>query len=391
MSIFSRFLNRSPTKQTLRMIEMNGDSFYMWNGDAYQSDFVVACLRPYVNAIGKLTPKHIQKSIKDGVKLQEWPFIRKLLDNPNPYTTGQELQECIASSLKLNNNAFVRVIRDINGTPCELTYVPAILAETKYYGSELYIRFNLSNGRMEEYRYDDLIHIKNMSKNGEIFGQSNATALNNLLNVISMTDQSIVKAIKNGGVIRWLLKFLTTMRQEDIKQKTNDFAEQFMNVKNATGVAGIDNKMDAQQISPNDYVPVPASIEKVIQRLYSFFGTNEKIVQSKYNEDEWNAYYESEIEPVVMKLSNAYTNRLFSDGQQKFNNKIVFESASLQYASMSTKLNLSQMVDRGAMTPNEWREVLNLVPIEGGDKPLRRLDTTVVGKGKEDNNEGPKD
>lgn len=45
---------------------------------------------------------------------------------------------------------------------------------------------------------------------------------------------------------------------------------------------------------------------------------------------------------------------------------------------MSTKLGLVQMVDRGAMTPNEWRTVLNLIPIEGGDKPIRRLDTALV-------------
>lgn len=36
------------------------------------------------------------------------------------------------------------------------------------------------------------------------------------------------------------------------------------------------------------------------------------------------------------------------------------------------------MVDRGAMTPNEWRETMNLAPIEGGDQPIRRLDTQVV-------------
>lgn len=36
------------------------------------------------------------------------------------------------------------------------------------------------------------------------------------------------------------------------------------------------------------------------------------------------------------------------------------------------------MVDRGAMTPNEWRATLNMAPIEGGDEPIRRLDTQVV-------------
>lgn len=36
------------------------------------------------------------------------------------------------------------------------------------------------------------------------------------------------------------------------------------------------------------------------------------------------------------------------------------------------------MVDRGALTPNEWRATLNLSPVPDGDKPLRRLDTQTV-------------
>ena len=39
------------------------------------------------------------------------------------------------------------------------------------------------------------------------------------------------------------------------------------------------------------------------------------------------------------------------------------------------------MVDRGAMTPNEWRSILSLGPIEGGSKPIRRLDTALVKEG----------
>ena len=45
---------------------------------------------------------------------------------------------------------------------------------------------------------------------------------------------------------------------------------------------------------------------------------------------------------------------------------------------MATKLNLMQMVDRGALTPNGWRQVLNLPPVDGGDNIIRRLDTAVV-------------
>ena len=56
----------------------------------------------------------------------------------------------------------------------------------------------------------------------------------------------------------------------------------------------------------------------------------------------------------------------------------MFEASNLQCASLRSKLELLAMVDRGAMTPNEWRETLNMAPIEGGDKPIRRLDTQVV-------------
>ncbi|MCM1264321.1 MAG: phage portal protein, partial [Butyrivibrio sp.] len=110
-----------------------------------------------------------------------------------------------------------------------------------------------------------------------------------------------------------------------------------------------------------------------------FFNTNEAIVQSKWTEDEWNAYYEAEIEPVAIQLGQAYSVRLFTRRERSCGNQVVFEASNLQCASLSSKLALLAMVDRGAMTPNEWRATLNMAPIPGGDKPIRRLDTEVVG------------
>lgn len=103
-----------------------------------------------------------------------------------------------------------------------------------------------------------------------------------------------------------------------------------------------------------------------------------KIIHSNYTEDEWNSYYESKIEPIAIDLANEFTRKLFTRRERGCGNRIVFEAANLACASISTKLNLVQMVDRGALTPNEWRATLNLAPLSGGDKPIRRLDTAVV-------------
>lgn len=81
------------------------------------------------------------------------------------------------------------------------------------------------------------------------------------------------------------------------------------------------------------------------------------------------------------------TRKVFSKREIAFENIITYESGRIQYASTKTKLDMVAMVDRGAMTPNEWRALLNMAPIEGGDKPIRRLDTEVVNTNNEESEE----
>ena len=189
----------------------------------------------------------------------------------------------------------------------------------------------------------------------------------------------MVKAIKNSGVIRWLLQFQQSLRPEDIEKNVKQFADTYLSIESDTfGVAGVDAKAEAKQIEPKDFVPNAAQTDKATERIYSFFNTNKKIVQSSYNEDEWISYYEARIEPDAMQMSAEYTRKLFTRRERGFGNKIIFEASSLQYASMKTKLDLVQFVDRGMMTPNEVRAIMNLAPIEGGDTPIRRLDTAPV-------------
>lgn len=390
IGLFDRLRNKEPTQQTrFQLVTERGNGFYAWNGKIYQSDIVRAAMRPKVKAIGKLVAKHIRQTVlKDGsrkLEVNPEPYIRFLLEEPNPYMTGQKLQEKMASQLILNNNAFALIIRDEFGYPTEIYPIPAVSAEAIYNKQYvLYIKFLFQNGKSYTFPYADIIHLRQDFNNNDIFGDPIAPALAPLMEIVTTTDQGIVKAIKNSSIIRWLLKFTASMRPEDLKKQAADFAANFLSVENSgTGVAATDAKADAQQIKPEDYVPNAAQMDRTTQRIYSLFNTNQKIVQSDYDENIWNAYFEAEIEPQVIELSNEYTRKLFTRRERGFGNRIIFEAANLATASMQTKLNLAQMVDRGALTPNEWREVFNLAPVDGGDEPIRRLDTAVVKGGDE--------
>ena len=371
--------NEKADKNVMQMVTSWGEYFYSWNGRLYDSDIVRSCIRPKVKAVGKLVGKHI-RSDSGVLKVNPDANIRFLLSEPNPYMTGQQFQEKVATQLCLNNNAFILIVRDINDKPIQLYPIPCIQCETKYINDELYLKFQYRNGKSGTFPYSQIIHLRQDFNEHDIFGESPALALASMMEVIGTIDQGIIKAIKNSGIVRWLLTFTSSLRPEDIKKNVKDFVDNYLSVESDTfGAAGVDSKATATRIEPKDYVPNALQTKETINRIYSFFNTNEKIIQSKWTEDEWNAYYEAEVEPVAIQMGDTYSVKIFTRRERGCGNRIVFEASNLQCASLSSKLALQAVVDRGAMTPNEWRATLNMAPIEGGDNPIRRLDTEVVG------------
>jgi len=393
--IIDKITNSDVTVSTYKMIVDEGSGFYNWDGNLYQSDIVRSAIRPKAQAIGKTIGKHIRRD-KEGLKVNPEPYIRFLLEEPNPYMTGQMLQEKLATQLELNNNAFAYIDRDDNNYPTEIypissNFVKAI--ENKQ--GQLFLEFTMKNGRTVTFKYTDIIHLRKDFNDSDIFGDSPAKSLASLMEIVNTSDQGIVKAIKNSNIIKWLLKFNQTLRPEDLKKATKQFIDDYMNIESDTvGAAATDAKADAQQVEPKDYVPNFKQTEGTVNRIYSFFNTNIEIIQGSYDEDEWISYYEASIEPVVLQLSGEYTRKIFSKRERGFGNSIIFESSNLTFASMETKLKLVAFVDRGILNPNEVREILNLVPIEGGDVYIRRLDTVpieeVEEKTKTDNKDKPR-
>lgn len=381
MGLFNRSKSKMINVTKYKLITDMGEGFYSWNGNLYKSDIVRAAIRPKVRAMGKLVGKHIRETIKaDGtkdIKINPEVYMKFLLEEPNPYMTGQILQEKLAVQLELNNNAFAYIRRDENGIPMEIYPINAAACEAKLNDQgELFIKFTTVNGKIYTFRYSDIIHLRKDFNKNEIFGDAPGEALTSLMEIVNTSDQGMVKAVKNSGVVRWLMKVNQAIRPEDLKKQAKEFVDSYLSVESETmGVAATDAKADVIQIEPKDYVPNAAQTDRTVKRIYSFFNTNEKIVQGTYTEEEWIAYYEESVEPDAIQLSNEYTRKLFSRRERGFGNRIYFEASNLSYASTSTKLAFVAMVDRGAMTPNEWRSLFNWAPVEGGDEPIRRLDT----------------
>ena len=385
MGLISRFRSAFSNKRIagVELMQQIGNNYLSWNGTIYNSDIVRSCIRPKVKATGKLVAKHLRETIdQEGhtdLKVNPSNAIKLLLEEPNPLMTGQMLQEKLATQLCLNSNAFALIIRDDMGNAVEIYPVVARTAEAVYSESgRLSLRFTMNNNKIYTFPYEDIIHLRQDFNENDIFGTPITPVLTPLLEVVTTTDQGVINAIKNSSIIRWLLKFSNSMRKEDLKSQAKDFADNFLATSEGMGVAAVDAKADATQINPTDYVPNAAQMDRTTKRIFDLFNTNEAIVSSDYTENQYNSYFDAEVEPVLIQLGGEYTRKLFTRRERVFGNKIVFEASSWDSASISTKLNLQAMVDRGALTPNEWRATFNLAPVPGGDDPIRRLDTAAV-------------
>lgn len=381
MGLFSRIFRRARARtQTVQFMTTEaGSQIFGWNGQILESDQVASAIEPFFSAVGKLRPRHVRRNSDGSIESDPVPHIRRLLAWPNPTMSAQELQERLAISLILNRNAFAVIDRDPMGSVSSIWPVsPAGVSPVTLETGRLGLCFTLVDGARYSFDYADVIHIRSFLAGDGLFGEPLAPALAPLMEVVATTDQGIVAAIKNSALVRWLLKFSNALRPEDLKRQARDFADNYLSTSEGLGVAAIDAKAEAIQIKPTDYVPNAATMDRTTERIHRLFNTNESIVTSSFTAEEWQSYFDSQIEPVAMKLSAAWTRRLFSNRELGFGNEIVFESNAWDAASMQTKLELAQMVDRGAMTPNEWRQAFNLGPIEGGDEPIRRLDTAPV-------------
>ena len=376
--IFGRQPKRERVQTQLKMLNGYAPVFTSFSGDAYDSDVVRAAVDAIARNAAKLKPKHIRRV--NGQIQEVGSDIERLLSvRPNPYMDAYTFLYKVTTQLFLQNNAYVFI--DVDPiTKRIIGFYPVNASTTEFleYEGDIYAKFHFMGGQQVVLPYEDLIHLRRFFYKNDLYGEPSDKALLPTLQLIHTTDEGISNAIKSSAFLRGILKFLGVIKPEDMKRQRDMFVEDYLNITNNGGVAAIDAKADYIPLNNEPKMVDDKQMEAIKRKVYDYFGVNEKIIQSSYTEDEWNAFYESTIEPLAIQMSLEFTSKIFTNAEKSRGNEIIFESNRLQYASMTTKLNLLQMVDRGAMTPNEWRAAMNLAPIEGGDEPIRRLDTRPV-------------
>jgi len=336
--------------------------FTSYSGGLYEMDLTRAAIHTYAKHCAKLKPEIQGNSYKN--------LARTLQFKPNPYMDTYKFLYRIATSLKVDNTAFIVPLYGEDGMTITGVYpLQPKMCEVLDFGGEPWLRYTFANGAKAAIEMSKVGIMVNHQYGDDIFG-ADSRAIQPTMALLDIQNQGMQEAIKQSAIIRFAAQLGQNLRPEDIERERNQFSTQNLSADNTTGVMMFDAKYkEVKQIESKPFT-IDGDQTKLIQNnVFNYLGVSENVIQNKYTEDEFNAFYEGEIEPFALQLSLVLTNMLFTTKELAFGNAVMFSANRLQYASNTTKLNVStQLFDRGLITMNQVMDIWNMSHVEGGDE-----------------------
>lgn len=362
------------SKTRLEMLNSYNAQFTTLNNNTYDSKVARQCIDRIATHCAKLIPKHIQDTITNNIKGD----INFLLQNePNPIMSRFDFIYKTISMLYTDSNAFVYIAKDKEGFITGFYPILAmdydLLQDTI---GNIYLQFQFVNGKKYTLPYLELIHLRLFYNKHDIFG-SNNKILKTDLETAHTASEGIKNAIRTTNNLKGILKYTNAMlKEKDIKTNKENFVNDFLNLENESGIAALDGKAEFQEVNLKPITLDKEQLAQVNYNIFDYYGISEKIVRNDFTEEEWNAFFEGVIEARAMQMSDAFTNKIFSYKARKEGHKIVFTANRLQYASLSSKTKLLQIIAPfGMIKTDEGREIIDLPPLGGeeGEKILQSL------------------
>lgn len=394
-SLFNNFFGENKPKSIegstqLKMINSLVPYFTNFDGDIYNSDIVRSCIHAIASNTAKLKPKHKV----GGLSADKKSDIERLLSvRPNKFMSCYDFIYKIVSLLYTSNNVFI-YIRYVDNKLEGLYPINYSSVELIEYQNDIYAKFNFMTGQQVTIPLTELIHLRRHFNRNDMFGEDALKPLYPTLNVNSTVIQGIMNAVQKSAGLRGFLKFNMVLSPKDMKAQKDTFVADYMNLSNNGGIAATDGKFDYVPLELKPIIADDKQMTLVRDNIYRYFNVSEKIITSNYNEDEYNAFYSSVIEPIAIQLSQEFTSKLFTDREQGFGNEIEFSADRITFASLKTKvLMVRNLLPIAAISVNQAKAIFDLPAIDGGDKHIMSLNYVDYDKanqyqlGEDDNND----
>lgn len=334
----------------------------------YASDVVQQAIYSIVTELKKLDPVHIRKIGNDFVSVDG--EIQRVLDAPNPLMTTTDFIEKVAWTLLLNYNAFIYPLW--NGEKLEGLYPlkPSVVEfDTNYGGTgKTWVRFTFPNGYIGDVPYDDIIHLRYKFSVSDFMGgnEQGRPDFAPLLDTLKLNDtllKGLAKSLNIQTTINGVVKLKTMANKDDQMAKIKEFEEKLR--ANESGLLPIDVSAEYVPIAKQIQLLDATTLEFIDKKILRTWGVSIPIVDGKFTKEDYEAFFQKTIEPIVKTFVQGFTKGIFSKhATQGFKNQIMFYVKELIFMNTDQKLNLfKDLSAQGGVYVNEYRQAFGMRPI----------------------------
>ena len=377
MSWFSDLFKKQPKNSTFAPTLDGFLPIYSQFGtNIYASDVVQQALKCIVDEMKKLNPCHVRYVESDPVPVKG-STIQDVLTDPNPLMTTSEFLEKTCWLLLLNYNAFV--------IPTYYVWTdPKTGAERRYYtalypinptqvdfiedaAANLFVKFTFWNGETTTIRYEDVIHVRynysvNQYMGGNEMGQPDHKALLGTLELNDQLLKGVAKAMKASYAVNGVVKYNSLMDDGKTEQALKDLERKLANSE--SGFLPLDLKAEFTPLPKTTQLVDEATLKFIDGKILRNFGVPLPILTGDYKKEQYEAFYQKTLEPIIIAISQAFTKKMFTPREKAFGNKIELYPKALIFMTVSQTLDMiKELSPTGALFENEKRVALGLKPL----------------------------
>ena len=375
MGWLDKLKRKSPKKQKWAQM-LNGYTpiFSQFGTNIYASDVVQQAVKCIVDEMKKLNPTHIRYNRNDPVPVSG--TIQTLLNDPNPVMTTSEFLEKITWLLLLNYNAFILptyyIYTNKDGTqvrvydglyPLKPTFVEFIEDES----NRLYVKMRFENNFETTIPYSDLIHIKyNYSVNeymgGDVSGQPDHKPVLDTLQLNQTLLEGVAKAMKASYAVNGVVKYNTMLDDGKTEAAMQELETKLRNSE--SGFLPLDLKSEFTPLERSTQLVDEATLKFIDEKILRNWGVPLSILTGDYTKEQYAAFYQKTLEPLIISISQAFTKKLFTRRERVFGNEIRLYPKDLIFMTVDQTLEMVNMLSNtGSIYENEKRVAFGLQPL----------------------------
>ena len=377
MSIFDKLFHRKP-KNTIWAPALDGIApiYSQLGTNIYASDVVQQALKCIVDEMKKLNPTHIRMEGNDPVPVSG-STVQAVLNDPNPLMTTSEFLEKSVWLLLMNYNVFIlpvfRTWTD-RATGQERRYYealypikPQIVNFIEDLSGRLFVQFMFWDGETTTVPYDDVIHVKwNYSVNeymgGNELGQPDHGPLLKTLQLNDQLLKGVAKAMNASYQVNGVVKYNSLMDEEKMQKALAKLETQLKNSE--SGFLPIDLKAEFIPFERKTEMVDEDTLAFIDEKILRNFGVPLPILMGNYTQEQYNAFYQKTLEPLIIAFGQAITKKLFTDREKAYGNKVELYPKDLVFMSVDQTLRMIEILaPSGALFENEKRTALGLRPL----------------------------